>query len=87
MFHAFSQCSHFIPPEIIKVTFGFLMFSGSIKQEHWEETGQAFFAHFSPVFLFYTPCKRQETLGLLLFPGGVKSEHWEEMGEVVSYLC
>ena len=31
LFHAFSRCSNFIPPEIIQVTFGFLMFSGSIK--------------------------------------------------------
>ena len=38
----FTMCPHFIPPEIIKVTFGFLMFSGSIKREHWEEIGQAF---------------------------------------------
>ena len=29
-----SRCSHFVPPEIIQVTFGFLMFSGSIKEEH-----------------------------------------------------
>ena len=37
-FDAFSQCSHFIPPEMIKKPFGFL-FSGSIKREHCKETG------------------------------------------------
>ena len=41
-FSHFSQWSYLIPPEIIKITFGFLMFSGNIKREHWEETGQAF---------------------------------------------
>ena len=40
--HAFSRCSNFITPEIIKVTFGFVMFSGHIKREHWEERSQAF---------------------------------------------
>ena len=31
-----------ISREVIQVSFGFLMFSGSIKEEHWEETSQAF---------------------------------------------
>ena len=31
-----------ISREVIQVSFGFLMFSGSIKGEHWEETSQAF---------------------------------------------
>ena len=37
-----SLCSHFVPPEITQVTFGFLMFSGSIKGERCEEISQAF---------------------------------------------
>ena len=41
LFHAFSPRSHFIPPEIIEVTVGFLMFS-------------ILLTHFSSVFLFYT---------------------------------
>ena len=44
----------------------------------------SFLTHFSPVFLFSTPCERQKTLGLLLFPGGIKSEQWEEMGEIIT---
>ena len=31
-----------ISREVIQVSFDFLMFSGSIKGEHWEETSQAF---------------------------------------------
>ena len=62
------------------------MFSGSIKEEHWEETSQAL-THFSLIFLFCTPCKCQKTLGLLMFPGGIKSERWEEMSETLSLLC
>ena len=34
--------SGIISREVIQVSFGFLMFSGSIKGEHWEETSQAF---------------------------------------------
>ena len=30
LFSRFSQCSHFVPREAIKATFGFRMFSGSI---------------------------------------------------------
>ena len=74
-----------LTPEIIEVTFGFLMFSGSIKGQHWEKNNSSFLTHFSSVFLFCTPCKRQKTLGLLLFPGGIKSEHWEEMDKIISY--
>ena len=32
LFQAFSRFSNFVPPEIIQVTFGFLMFSGSINK-------------------------------------------------------
>ena len=86
LFHSFSQCPYFIPPEIIKVTFGFLMFSGSIKQEHLQETRQDFYLISVQCSSFIPPFKRQKTLGLLLFQRGIKSKHWEEVDEIISYL-
>ena len=65
---------------------GFLMFSGRIKREHWEESGEAFNSAFK-LFLFYALCKRQKTLSFLLFTEGIKSKHWKEIGEIKSYLC
>ena len=70
-----SRCSYFIPPGIIQVTFGFLIFSGSIKGEHWEETSQAFLLISAQCSSFLHPCERQKTLDLLLIPGGIESEH------------
>ena len=59
LFHAFSHCSHFIPPEVIKVIFGFLMFSGSIKREHWGKQVK-FFNSFQLSVLFLHPLKMSE---------------------------
>ena len=35
--------------------------------------------HFSPVFHFYTPWKRQETKGSVTYSGGIEMEHWAKM--------
>ena len=35
----FSQCTRFLPPENIRRSYGFLMFSGSRKSVHWEQMG------------------------------------------------
>ena len=46
----FFRRSHFISPEVMEVTFGFQIFSESIKWELWEETDQVFqiiSAHYS----------------------------------------
>ena len=56
-----------------------LWFSDVFREYKRETLGRnrsSFLTHFSPVFLFCIPCKRQKTLVLLLFPGGIKSEHW-----------
>ena len=47
----------------------------------------SFLSHFSPVLLFYNPCKYQKTLGFLVLSGGLKWKHWEEMAQIISYLC
>lgn len=36
-------------------------------------------ARFSPVFLFYAPCKRQKTKSFLTFSGGLQMEHWAKL--------
>ena len=36
--------------------------------------------HFSPMFHFYTPWKRQKTKGFLTFLGGTEIEHWAKIG-------
>ena len=38
------------------------------------------FTHFSPMFHFLTPWKRQKIFGLLTFSGGIEMEHWAKMG-------
>ena len=35
--------------------------------------------HFSPMFHFYTPWKRQKTKGFLTFLGGIEIEHWAKI--------
>ena len=37
--------------------------------------------HFTPMFHFYTPNKRQRTFGFRMFSGDAKMEHWAKMGE------
>ena len=87
LFHAFSQCFHFIPPEIIKVSFGFLMFQ-EYKGGTLGRNRSSFLNHFSPNFLFYTPCKRQKNLRSIIVSRGYRvAEYWGEMGEIISYLC
>ena len=36
--------------------------------------------HFSTIFHFYTPWKRQKTKGFLTLSGGIEMEHWTKMG-------
>ena len=36
--------------------------------------------HFTPMFYFYTPWKRQKTFGFLTASEGIEMEHWPEMG-------
>ena len=38
--------------------------------------------HFSPMFYFYTPWKRQKTFGFLRFPRGIEMEHWGKMSKL-----
>ena len=40
--------------------------TGTLRR-HW----LSFLTYFSPVFLFYTTCKRQKSLGFLVIPGGI----------------
>ena len=42
-FQAFSKGSCSKHPEIIKVSFGFMMFSGSIKRKYWDRKVQVLF--------------------------------------------
>ena len=35
--------------------------------------------HFSPMFHFYTPWKRQKTFSFSVVSGGIKIEHWTKM--------
>ena len=37
--HISYKGSHFIPIENIRMSIGFLIFSGGTKREHWEEMG------------------------------------------------
>lgn len=36
--------------------------------------------HFRPIFLFYTPRKRQETSVFLTLSGVIEMEHWSRNG-------
>ena len=36
--------------------------------------------HFSPMFHFCIPWKRQKTEGFLTFSGGIEMEHWAKTG-------
>ena len=38
------------------------------------------FIHFTQMFHFYTPWKRQKTFGFLTFLGGIKMKHLGKMG-------
>ena len=38
------------------------------------------FTHFSPMFYFYTPWKRQKTFGFQMFSGGIEMGHWAKLG-------
>ena len=71
---------------MIKVTFGFL-FSGSIKRECWEETGQA--ELISAQYCSFTPTLMSENLRSSTVSRGhiLRPEHWEEMCKNISYLC
>ena len=62
----FFTISHFVLPEIIQVTFGFLMFSGSIKGEHWGKTSEAFQLVLAQCSSFLPPTNVRN---LLLFLG------------------
>ena len=68
---SFPQCSHFIPTEIIEVTFGFLMFSGIIKPKLWEETGQVF-KLISAQCSSFIPLKTSENLRSSFVSSGYK---------------
>ena len=36
--------------------------------------------HFSPVFYFYTPEKRQKAQGFMKYSGGIEMKQWAKMG-------
>ena len=42
--------------------------------------GFAFLTHFSLMFYFYTPWKRQKTKSIPMFSGGIKKEYLAKIG-------
>ena len=44
-----------------------------------------FSIHFTSMFDFFTPWKRQKTSDFLTFPGGIEMQHWREIGYVLPF--
>ena len=65
---------------------GFLMFSGRIKSEHWEESGQAFNS-FQPSVPLLCSLQTSENFKFSIVSRRYKIETLKEIGEIKSYLC
>ena len=46
----------------------------------WSLEFTTFLDHFSAMFHFYTPSKRQKTKVFLTFSWGIEMEHWAKIG-------
>ena len=57
-----------------------MILSAILSRAHWS-TPEMYLTHFSPIFHFYTPWKRQKTFDFVTYSGGIGMEHWTKMGE------